>query len=323
MKIVYEIEHLSTNGGIEHILTDRINYMAEKWGWDITIIILLEEDENTYYHLSGKVNIIRLGIKSSGLLMCAQALWKLNKTVKELQPDIYVTFQTIGALSCLLRTHKTKTIYEAHGTRSCMPHPLAMRIAERFADTVVVLSSSHAKDYPKAKFLAIIPNFTLISPKRLPDYQSRTVMAAGRICYEKNFERLEALWKKVQTRNPDWQLKIHHNTQDIVSAYLESSILVMTSRFEAQPMVLIEAMTCGLPVIAFDCPHGPRDIIEDGKTGFLIPYDDDDMFIEKLIYLMEHPNIREQMGKAAKESVKRFEVNDIMQKWKKLYLSIV
>ncbi len=323
MKIVYEIEHLSTNGGIEHILTDRINYMVEKWGWDITIIILLEEDENTYYHLSGKVNIIRLGIKSSGLLMCAQALWKLNKTVKELQPDIYVTFQTIGALSCLLRTHKTKTIYEAHGTRSCMPHPLAMRVAERFADAVVTLTKYHVADYPKAKRVEVIPNFTKGVVLSVPNYNSRLVVSAGRKCPEKNFERLEQLWSRIKENHKEWQLKIHHDTKDMEAAYLEGSVFVMTSRFEGFGMVLIEAMSCGLPCVAFDCPYGPREIIEDGKTGFLIPYDDDDMFIEKLIYLMEHPNIREQMGKAAKESVKRFEVNDIMQKWKKLYLSIV
>ncbi|MBR4572788.1 MAG: glycosyltransferase family 4 protein [Prevotella sp.] len=319
MKILYEIERLSTNGGLERILTDRMNYMAEEWGWDITVITLLEQDCQPYYRLSTKVDVVGLGVTSSGLMMCAKSLWKLNKVVKRLKPDIYVTFQTIGALSCLFRTHKTLTVYEAHGTRAYMQHPLAMDIAERFADAIVVLSDSHAKDYPKAKHIAVIPNFTLFAPKSSPNYQSKIVMAVGRRCFEKNFERLEELWNIVHEKQTDWQLKIHHDTQDMVSAYLESSILAMTSRFEAQPMVLIEAMTCGLPCIAFDCPYGPRDIIEDGNTGFLIPYDNNEMFIEKLTYLMEHPEVRERMGEAARESVKRFSVETIMEKWRKLY----
>ena len=319
MRIVYEIERLSTSGGIQRVLTDRINYMVNQWGWEVTVISITEKDVKPYFPLSQQVKVIGLGIKSSGLIMCAEALWKLNRVIKRLKPDIYVTFQTIGALSCLLNTHRTHTIYEAHVTRKHMLHPIALSIAERFADAIVVLSDSHAKDYPKAKQIAVIPNFTLFAPKSSPNYQSKIVMAVGRRCFEKNFERLEELWNIVHEKQTDWQLKIHHDTQDMVSAYLESSILAMTSRFEAQPMVLIEAMTCGLPCIAFDCPYGPRDIIEDGNTGFLIPYDNNEMFIEKLTYLMEHPEARERMGEAARESVKRFSVETIMEKWRKLY----
>ena len=95
MKIVYEIERLSTNGGIEHILTDRINYMVEEWGWDVTVVVLLHEDGEPYYTLSPKVKIIRLNVKTRGLLMCLQALWRLNKVVRKIKPDIYTTIQSI------------------------------------------------------------------------------------------------------------------------------------------------------------------------------------------------------------------------------------
>jgi glycosyltransferase involved in cell wall biosynthesis len=77
-------------------------------------------------------------------------------------------------------------------------------------------------------------------------------------------------------------------------------------------------MQCGLPCIAFDCPQGPREIIEDGKNGYLIPYDDDALFIEKLTFLMDNPEEREKMGRAAKESVKRFDKEKIMNQWKEL-----
>jgi len=319
MKIVYEIERLSTNGGIEHILTDRINYMAEKWGWDITIIVLLYEKDEPFYKLSPKVKIVRLNVKTKGLVMCIQSLWRLNKVVSQIKPDIYTTIQSIGALSCLFNTHRTTTIYEAHGTRALMPHPIPLKIAEMFADAITVLTKYHEIEYRRAKRVEVIPNFTMMYPSHDVNYNSKVIVSAGRKCYEKNFERLEKLWNKVSGITHEWKLKVHHDTKDMVSAYLEGSIYVMTSRFEGLPMVLIEAMTCGLPIVAFDCPYGPREIIEDGKTGYLIPYNNDEMFIEKLTYLMEHPEVREEMGRAAQESVKRFSFETIMAKWKKLY----
>lgn len=318
MKIVYEIERLSTSGGIERILTDRMNYMAEYWGWDITVITLQEKKCQQFYKLSPKVNVIGLGIKSKGLIMCVEALWTLNKVVREINPDIYVTFQTIGALSCLFKTHKTYTIYESHLTRMYMPHSIAIYIAERFANKIVVLTQEQTKEFPKAKNIQVIPNFSSISPITLPNYNSKIIIAAGRKCYQKNFERLHLLWNRVQKRKSDWQLKIHHNTKNMISAYAEGSIFVFTSRFEGFGLVLIEAMQCGLPCIAFDCPYGPREIIKNGENGFLIPYDDDSLFIEKLTYLMEHPEEREKMGRAAKESVKRFDKRTIMNQWKEL-----
>lgn len=319
MKIVYEIERLSTNGGIEHILTERMNYMAEVWGWDIYVLVLLRETERPWYELSPRVHVEYLDVGATGLLMCAEALWKLNKAVRRIKPDVYVTFQTIGAMSCLVRTHGITTVYEAHGTRSRMRHPLAMMIAERFATAVVVLMEQHKKDYAKAKAVEVIPNFTTMSPVTEPDYSSKVIVAAGRRCYEKNFERLERLWDELREDFPDWTLRLHHNTRDMLTAYQEGTVFVMTSRFEGFPLVLVEAMACGLPCVAFDCPYGPSGIIENERNGFLIPYDDDQLFKDKLSYLMRHQEVRQRMGCVARESVKRLSIDSVMKKWKEFY----
>lgn len=319
MKIAYEIERLSTNGGIERILTERVNYMAEVWGWDIYVLVLLKEEKEPWYELSPKVHVEYLNVGTSGLLMCAEALWKLNKAVRRIKPDLYVTFQTIGALSCLLRTHGIPTIYEAHGPRNSMPHPLAMTIAERYASAVTVLLERYKADYVKAKAVEAIPNFTMMEPDNEPDYSSTVVVSAGRRCYEKNFERMEVLWEGIREAYPDWHLRIHHDTKDMVAAYQEGSVFILTSRFEGFSLVLIEAMACGLPCVAFDCPYGPHEIIEDGKTGYLIPYDDDEMFKDKLTYLMQHPEVRRKMGEEARKSVKRFSMESVMEKWKEFY----
>lgn len=319
MRIVYEIERLSTNGGIEHIITSKASYMAEQWGWDITILVLYKGCEKSFYPLSPKVRVECLNIKPTyNIITVPLALYRLNKAVLRIKPDIYITFQHIGAVSCLINTHRTKTIYESHGAKSKMIHPIAIKIAERFADTVVVLTPSNADNFHMARKVVIIPNFSDICPTGFPNYDSHFVVSLGRNSFQKDFPRMRRLWNIVSTKHPKWQLSIHHNTEDVVGAYLSGSIFIMTSRFEGFPLVLIEAMQCGLPCIAFDCPYGPRELIKDGENGFLIPYNDDALFIEKLTYLMEHPEEREKMGRAAKESVKRFDKETIMSQWKEV-----
>jgi glycosyltransferase involved in cell wall biosynthesis len=319
MRVVYEIERLSTNGGIERIITAKASYMAEQWGWDVIILVLYKGCEKSFFPISPKVRIQCLDIKPRwNIITVPLALYRLNKAIKDIKPDVYITVQHIGAVSCLLNTHHTKTIYEAHGVKSKMIHPFAVNIAERYADAVVTLTHSNAECYRSAKKVAIIPNFSTLSPYTSPDYNSHIAISLGRDCMEKDFPRMYNLWNRISQKHSDWELAVHHNTKDVIKAYTSGSIFLMTSRFEGFPLVLIEAMQCGLPCIAFDCPQGPREIIEDGKNGFLIPYDDDALFIEKLTFLMENPEEREKMGRAAKESVNRFDKEKIMNQWKEL-----
>ena len=319
MRIVYEIERLSTNGGIERIITAKASYMAEQWGWDVIILVLYKGCEKSFFPISPKVRIQCLDIKPRwNIITVPLALYRLNKAIKDIKPDVYITVQHIGAVSCLLNTHRTKTIYEAHGVKSKMIHPIAVNIAEQYADAIVTLTHSNAECYRKAKKVAVIPNFSTLNPCISPDYNSHIVISLGRDCMEKDFPRMYKLWDEISEKHSDWKLVVHHNTKDVIKAYISGSIFIMTSRFEGFPLVLIEAMQCGLPCVAFNCPQGPREIIKDGNNGFLIPYNDDALFIEKLTYLMEHPEERQRMGENAKISIKRFDQQTIMNQWKEL-----
>jgi len=148
------------------------------------------------------------------------------------------------------------------------------------------------------------------------------------------------IWKKVIEKNPDWNLTIYGKSNpdiDLVSLakkiniennitfydpvknieekYLEASICLMTSRYEGFGMVLIEAMASGLPCIAYDCPCGPRAIIENNNNGFLIEDGKENQFIQKLENLIENENLRIEMGNKAKTSVKKYEIESIMDQW--------
>ncbi len=110
---------------------------------------------------------------------------------------------------------------------------------------------------------------------------------------------------------------------DIENKYIDSSFFVLSSRFEGFGMVLIEAMSCGLPVISFDCPDGPSDIIQDGEDGFLIQNGNIEELAEKIEYLIEHDALRPIMGRAARTNVQKYSKETVMSEWKKLFDGLV
>ena len=107
--------------------------------------------------------------------------------------------------------------------------------------------------------------------------------------------------------------------QNIVEKYCESSIFVLSSRFEGFGMVIIEAMACGVPPVSFTCPCGPKDIITDGKDGLLVENGDIEGLADKICYLIEHEDVRRKMGIQARTDVERFKIEHIAREWKKLF----
>ena len=102
-----------------------------------------------------------------------------------------------------------------------------------------------------------------------------------------------------------------------------SSVFVLPSRYEGFGLVLIEAMTNGLPCISFDCPYGPSDIINDGEDGFLIPNGNIQAMADKICYLIENEEERKEMGREAHQSAMRYAPENIMPMWEKLFNDIV
>ena len=117
-------------------------------------------------------------------------------------------------------------------------------------------------------------------------------------------------------------IHLHSYTTNPMAELEASSIYLLPSLFEGFPLVVLECMSVGVPCVAFDCPCGPSEIIKDGEDGFVTPFLDYNAFVDKVCYLMEHDDVRKEMGRKAQENIKRFNLDSIMGKWMDLFNSL-
>jgi glycosyltransferase involved in cell wall biosynthesis len=180
--------------------------------------------------------------------------------------------------------------------------------------------------------------------------ETPTVIAAGRLVPQKGFDMLVPAWAPVARRHPDWRLRIYgggrpfrfHALRRIVFEHelynevllmgrterlgeemARASLFVLSSRFEGLPMVIIEAMSKGLPVVAFDCPTGPREMIDDGVDGILVPEGDVEALGEAMAELIADPARRRRFGEAALEKARSYDIEAIGRQWEELLAQVV
>ena len=176
---------------------------------------------------------------------------------------------------------------------------------------------------------------------------SKQVIAIGRLQKEKGFDQLIRLWEKIHSVCPDWKLHIYgdgplreslqmminktaaRNTitlkgvvKDIQEVIKDYSLLVMTSIYEGLPMVLLEAQSAGLPILAYSFPCGPKDVVESGVDGYVVPNGDEIEFVNMAEKIMNNGDMRKSMGKRAYQNSSRFSVDVIMNQWKELFDSL-
>ena len=207
-------------------------------------------------------------------------------------------------------------------------------------DRFVVLTEEDKAYWGNLPNIMVIPNAISGIPAGTALLENKRVIAVGRYTYQKGFERLVDAWHLLASRFPDWnlviigdgeerplleqrirsyglerQVTLTRPTQEIGKVYQEASILASSSRYEGLPMVLLEAQAFGLPIVAFQCKCGPKDIVSDGMNGYLVPEGDTAGMAQRLETLMKDVTLRKRMGLKAKESASRFNEEAIMEKW--------
>ena len=217
------------------------------------------------------------------------------------------------------------------------------RLVRRF-DRFLVLTQEDKEMWGDMPGIRVIPNAANFIADKYSDYSAKRVIAVGRLDYQKSFDRLIKVWEKVHQQIPQWRLdifgqgewqemlqrmiderglqdivKLNAPTKNIGKEYSESSMLVMSSHYEGFPMVMIEAMACGLPAVCFDFKCGPRDIISEGENGLIVPDGDIEGMAEAMVRLMKDDDLRKRMGENAKKVVEKYSEDRVMGLWVNLY----
>lgn len=341
-------------GGAERVASTLAKYWVRA-GYDLTVITLAARDADVYELAPGvrRVALDMFGPSRSVVEAAVQASRRvaaLRLSLAEAHPDVVVSFMTTTNVLALLAVAGTGIPVLACERSDPRHDPIAptwavlRRMLYPIAAGVVVQTESVAGWARRfSRRVHVIPNMIERSPRvAAPGKETvpRRLVAMGRLGPEKGFDLLIAAFARVAPARPDWSLTILGEGPERrrLEALVESSGLgrrvvlpgrvpdpiphlaaadafALASRYEGFPNALLEAMACGLPVVAFDCPSGPADVIVDGRNGLLVRAGDVVGFAGALARLMASPDERVRMGARAREVTSALSPDRVLERW--------
>ena len=367
MKLLYVTDALAVWGGIERVLSDKMNYLVREYGYDIYVVTADQGSHPIPFPLDERIYVKDLNIRFhqqyryNGFKRVLK-YWELERLfghrlesyIMEIRPDVISCIRDGYASTVLGLKGAFPVIFESHAMyrdvafeNSTLLHRLVTywkRRKLRNLDQLVALTQGDANDWKRVcHHISVIPNVVHLNKSgNYSRCESKKAIFVGRFDVQKDFGTMLDIWALVQQRHPEWILNVYGNGElkpafqelveqrnlnivihpavpNIMEKYKESSMLLMSSLYEPFGLVLVEAMSCGLPVVAFNCPYGPSDIINDGTDGFLVEGRNVEAFANRVCQLMEDEDLRKQMGKAAILSAQRYNSDAIMPQWDRLF----
>ena len=283
---------------------------------------------------------------------------KLYELLCEIEPDVVISTGGVDKWIVPLRKSSWSTVREIHSVHDYRRYSngswrkkLSLRVGEfleyklinRF-DRIVVLTEEARASWKSKANVCVIPDFCRFTSTSITQHVNKRIIAVGRMADEKNYPSLLRIVRIVFDRYPDWRLDIlgdgadrpliedlinHYSLRDNVFLQgrqtnvqewmAESSMMVLTSKYEGFAMVLVEAMTCGLPVVSYACPVGPKSIISDGVDGFLVSPGDEEAFASRICELIADHTLRRRMGSEAIKKAERFKPETVITQWVDLF----
>lgn len=335
MKIVFVVSYLSDYGGTVRVASELANGLSNR-GYDVSIIS--RGHEPAVYYLVPSINDVRVGGNFLAFL-------KAVKNYCETHQPYAVIVHTMSKLTPLLLMMrlgiKLWSIEHTSFAFHSFFYRWYRRFFYRFLDRVIVLTEHERGIFKKINQETVkIHNPSPFEIKQTAYNQdSRKVVSIGALMWYKGYDQLLLAWQEVQSKFPDWELEIYGEgeerqnlekqikslglnnvylkglTDNALRAYDEASFYVMTSKFEGLPMVLIEAQTRGLPIVSFDCPSGPAEIITHQRDGVLVDNGNVHQFAQCMVALMQDNEQRSALSRQAVISAKKYQINTVIEQW--------
>jgi len=359
IKLLYITNGIKDPAGLERVLSVKASYLADELAYEVHILTLNNNGAAPFYQFSDKIIYHDVFVGGNPFRYIKSYLSGIKAAINSIRPDIILVCDDglKGFFLPLLLGKPCPMIYERHvsklielGENPTLIKKIAVSVKFFFMqqlgktfDQFIVLTPDNTKEWPMRN-VRVIPNPLSFYPSESSTLTAQKVIAVGKHSLQKGYDRLLQGWVEVQQVHPDWQLEIYGkfderyrlkelaqslqvNTTvtffspvaDIQAKYLESSIFVLSSRFEGFGMVLIEAMACGVPCVTFDCPYGPADIVAHQEDGLVVKNNDIQGFANAIKQMIKSQELRDSMGKAAKQNVKRFLPEVVMPQWDALF----
>jgi glycosyltransferase involved in cell wall biosynthesis len=295
----------------------------------------------------------------SAVVANARRIFAVRRAVRRAAPDVVVSFMDATNVLTLLATRGlgVPVVVSERINMALYSSGRAWRklrsITYPWADRIVVQTDAALRQLPShwQRRAVAIPNPVLPPAASITRSDSastaRRIIAVGRLDDQKGFDRLLGAFERVARRHAGWTLQIwgdgpaRHRllgmrselgletrvefagtTTDIYGALREADLFVLPSRFEGFPNVLCEAMAAGLPVVACDCPYGPREIVRDGVDGVLVKPDDIERLADAVSRLIENEAERQRLAARAPEVVHRFGLERVLRDWNVVFAAI-
>lgn len=353
MKIILLIDHLSGFGGAQRVIVNIANAM-NKMGHQVSFL-LTGNSRKCVYQLANNIDIYLFQDETCRASSKILKIRWLRKQIKELQPDVIISFLTMVNIMTILSAMTINIpviISERNDPSRCTKLEKCLsKIFYRFADCIVVQTEDikHKISLIYKKRIEVIENpLTDHNYEKIDYEQERQIIAVGRLNKQKNYNLLLSAFGIILDMFPGYKLDIYGagdeleklqqkcdfdglssavsfkgNETNVIAKEPLYDFFVMSSDFEGMPNALAEALSVGLPCISTDCDGGgAAALISSSINGILVPKNDVDSLVEAMKFYITNPDFARRMGENAKEVKCALSNNNIMKKWSELIEAI-
>ena len=337
MKILFVINSLKSKSGTERVAIELANKLSFMATYDVTLLNRESIKNNTAYPVSDNIKVVSL----SGNFF--QFYNKLKKHVAIYSYDIVIV-HNMGklALLCIFLPNIKKLVTLEHVSFVSRPRKIQIlsKLLYRRIDQVVTLTQNDKVQFDQFHSnVLVIPNFSPFPVYGHRNNDSKEIVTIGRLTDQKNYIHLLKAWKEIYNLIPDWKLNIYgegehlqlltdyikHNslqnvllkgvTSNIQKVYEQSAFFVMSSKYEGLPMVLIEAQSFGLPIVSYNCPYGPSDVISSNENGLLVEDQNVQKLADAILKLASSPDLLQKFSQNSLLNAANYQPEQILQMW--------